>query len=155
MKENRKIEELILMFATHATASLKKEPSLAGDRWKLELNNQIGQFVKILQTCLRSVSHVPPELHSRLDMYAAKLAPSQTSSDSGYESASTTREQDYVMLQSGNSANVADMKLARTAAHLFHVGDQNIQMEVDQLRPICTEKVRHSQLKKLMLTFYL
>ena len=34
MKENRKIEELILMFATNATNVLRKEPSLAGDGWK-------------------------------------------------------------------------------------------------------------------------
>ncbi len=31
MKENRKIEELILMFATVATGILKRDPSLAGD----------------------------------------------------------------------------------------------------------------------------
>lgn len=142
MKENRKIEELILMFVTHAAASLKKEPSLAGDGWKLELNNQIGQFVKILQTCLRNISHVPPELHSRLETYAARLAPSQAASDSGYESASTSREQDYVILQSGPSANIADMKLVRTAAHLFHISDHAAHMEIDQLRSICTEKVR-------------
>jgi len=32
MKENRKIEDLILMFATNATNVLKKDPSLAGDK---------------------------------------------------------------------------------------------------------------------------
>ena len=32
MKENQKIEELILMFATTMTASLKKDPHLAEDR---------------------------------------------------------------------------------------------------------------------------
>jgi hypothetical protein len=141
MKENRKIEELILMFVTHASASLRKDPSLAGDAWKLELNNQIGQFVKILQTCLRNMSHVPPELHSRLETYAARLAPSQTSNDSGYESASTSRDQDYVVLQSGASANMSDMTLVRTAAHLFHIGDHAVQIEIDKLKPICTEKV--------------
>lgn len=57
MKENRKIEELILMFATSATGILKKEPTLAGDGWKLELNNQIAQFVKMLRECLRTISH--------------------------------------------------------------------------------------------------
>ena len=31
MKEHRKIEELILMFAMTSTASLKKDPQLTGD----------------------------------------------------------------------------------------------------------------------------
>jgi hypothetical protein len=46
MKESRKVEELILMYATH-TALLKKEPSLANEGWKIELNNHISHFVKI------------------------------------------------------------------------------------------------------------
>src|SRR5882757_3293790 len=75
MKESRKIEELILMFATHATSVLKKEPTLAGEGWKIELNNQIALFIRLLRECLRNVSHVPPELLSRLDTYTAKLAP--------------------------------------------------------------------------------
>ena len=69
----KKIEELILMFATHATGVLKKEPSLAGDGWKFELNNQIAQFIKLLRECLRNVNHVSQELLSRLDTYTAKL----------------------------------------------------------------------------------
>ncbi|KAJ7470366.1 hypothetical protein FB451DRAFT_1399974 [Mycena latifolia] len=35
-----------------------KEPTLAGDGWKLELNNQIAVFVKMLRACLRSVNEV-------------------------------------------------------------------------------------------------
>ncbi|KAI0790251.1 hypothetical protein BC629DRAFT_1622278 [Irpex lacteus] len=95
MKENRKIEEMILMFATNATNVLRKEPTLAGDGWKVELNSHIAQFIKLLRDCLQKLSHVSSELTARLDMYAAKLAPSTTSapsySDSGYDSSSTTR----------------------------------------------------------------
>jgi hypothetical protein len=139
MKENRKIEELILMFATHATGSLKKEPSLQGDGWKLELNNQIFLFVKVLQDCLRSISHVSPELHSRLDTYASKLAPSQTSNDSGYESSSTSHH-DSVVPQV-HASGIADMSLAATVTKLFRASDQTAQKEIEQLRPICTDKV--------------
>jgi hypothetical protein len=141
MKENRKIEELILMFATHATAALKKEPSLPGDSWKVELNNQIFLFVKILQDCLRSISYVSPELHSRLDVYASKLAPSQTPSDSGYDSASTSHR-DSVVSHPGSSANVMDMPLAATVTQLFRISYTAAQQEIDQLLPVCTEKVR-------------
>src|SRR5882762_620548 len=54
MKENRKIEELILMFATHATAVLKKDPVLTGDAWKIELNIHIAEFVNLLRESLRN-----------------------------------------------------------------------------------------------------
>ncbi|KAG6812915.1 hypothetical protein H0H92_015467 [Tricholoma furcatifolium] len=134
MKENRKIEELILMFATHATAVLKKEPSLAGDGWKVELNNHIAQFVKMLRECLRNVSHVSPELLSRLDTYTSKLAPStQAHSDSGYDSSSTSRDRDSITVPA-TSANIADMALVQTVARLFKLPEAPVQKEVDQLR---------------------
>jgi hypothetical protein len=142
MKENRKIEELILMFATHATGVLKKEPSLAGDGWKLELNSQIALFVKLLRECLRNVNHVSPELLSRLDTYAAKLAPSRAQSDSGYDSASTSRDRDSTNTPAINSS-IADMQLVMTVAHLFKIPDHAIQTEVDQLKgQVVTEKAR-------------
>ena len=149
MKENRKIEELILMYATHATAVLKKEPTLASDGWKIELNNHIAQFVKMLGECLRGMNHVSPELLSRLDSYAAKLAPASTSSshsDSGYDSSSTSRDRDShvgssLTATAGSALSVADMALVRTVADLFKIPEHAIQREVDQLKAIVTEKV--------------
>lgn len=132
MKENRKIEELILMFATHATAVLKKEPSLAGDGWKLELNKHIAQFVKLLSQCLRNVHHVSTELSSRLDAYTAKLAPAAAYSDSGYDSSSTRDSVSSSAAVTGT--NVADMKMVRTVAELFKLPEEPVQKEVDQLR---------------------
>jgi len=141
MKENRKIEELILMFATHATGVLKKEPSLAGDGWKFELNNHIAIFVKMLRECLRNLNHVSPELLSRLDIYTAKLAPSQAHSDSGYDSASTSRDRDTMSAPS-LSAYISDMPLVMTVARLFKIPEHAAQKEVDQLKGhIVTEKV--------------
>ncbi|KAJ7222284.1 hypothetical protein GGX14DRAFT_694515 [Mycena pura] len=145
MKENRKIEELILMFATHATAVLKKEPTLAGDAWKFELNNQIAIFVKMLRECLRSVNHVSPELLGRLDTYTAKLAPSQTSSDSGYDSASTS-QRDSVTIPT-ISGSVADMELVGVLAALFRIPEAQLQKEIDGLRSVCTAKAALIDLK--------
>lgn len=145
MKENRKIEELILMFATHATGVLKKEPTLAGDGWKLELNNHIAIFVKMLRECLRNVSHVSPELLSRLDTYAAKLAPAQSATDSGYDSSST--RDSTISLAPTSSVSVADMDLVRIVAALFKIPESAAQEEIDNLRGICTEKAALTDLK--------
>jgi hypothetical protein len=142
MKENRKIEELILMFATHSTTVLKKEPSLAGEGWKIELNNQISIFVRILQDCLRGLHHVSPELTARLDQYAAKLTPQQVaSSDSGYDSASN-RDSVYSLPGStGPNLNVSEMALAQIVAGLFQLDHQTTQQEIDQLKRMCDERV--------------
>ena len=142
MKENRKIEELILMFATHATGVLKKDPALAGDGWKIELNNHIAQFVKLLRESLRSVSHVSPELTSRLDMYASKLAPAtQVPSDSGYESSSTSRDRDSIQSVPGASANVLDMPLVMIVSRLFEIRTDLLQREIEKMKAYCTERV--------------
>ncbi|KAF9562889.1 cytoplasm protein [Agrocybe pediades] len=147
MKENRKIEELILMFATNATSVLKKEPSLAGEGWKLELNNQIAQFIKLLRECLRNVNHVTPELIARLDTYTAKLAPTITSnqSDSGYDSSSTPGE-----AMSGPTivSNIEEMHLVKVVASLFKIPEQAVQAEVDKIRgSVVTEKAAMTDLK--------
>jgi hypothetical protein len=149
MKENRKIEELILMFATHATAVLKKEPTLAGDGWKLELNNQIAQFIKLLRESLRSVNHVSPELLARLDTYTSKLAPTisqsqgYSQSDSGYDSASTRGDSGPI-----TSASIGDMNLVKIVGNLFKLPDQAVQAEVDKIRSsVVSEKAAVTDLK--------
>jgi hypothetical protein len=148
MKENRKIEDLILMFVTSATAALKKEASLGTDGWKAELNNQIVVFIRLIRECLRAVHSVPPELTSRLDMYTAKLAPPKTQSiysDSGYDSGSQAGNRDslYGAPVIGVSSNVADMPLVKTVAQLFKIDDQTAQREIDTLRQVCNERVRY------------
>lgn len=143
IKENRKIEELILMYATSATNILKKDPSLAGDKWKNELNNQIALFVKLLRDCLRGLSHVSPELTQRLDAYTAKLAPQQQPgtaySDSGYDSSSTNR--DSITSPNRMSKSIVDMPLVLTVARLFKIPEHPLQGEVDNISKFCTEKV--------------
>ncbi|KAH9943788.1 hypothetical protein B0H21DRAFT_478963 [Amylocystis lapponica] len=147
MKENRKIEELILMFATNATNVLKKEPSLAGDGWKVELNNHIAHFIRLLRECLRHVSHVSPELTARLEMYTTKLAPSQAQSDSVYDSASTSRDRDSIVSPKGGSMNISDMPLVMTAARLFKSPEHATQKEIDELNKFCSEKAALIDLK--------
>ncbi|KAF8578886.1 hypothetical protein K439DRAFT_1360906 [Ramaria rubella] len=148
MKENRKIEELILMFATTSTTALKKDPQLVGDGWKIELNNQIAQFVRILRDCLRNVSHVTPELTARLDMYTAKLAP-QPSRDSVYDSTSpsSSRGGEPSSSGAGISGNITDMPLAKTVAALFGKSSQEAQQDINALKRTCTEKAALTDLK--------
>ena len=151
MKENRKIEELILMFATCATNILRRDAALSqGDAWKMELNKHIVMFVRMLRECLKNVSHVSSELTARLDMYAAKLSPSPLSSsgDSGYETASSSsaarargESVSSGVVGAGLSMSVMDMTMVKVVASLFRVDLQNVQSEIHQIKHFCTERV--------------
>lgn len=144
-KENPKIEKLILLFVNSTTAVLKKDPSFAEDKWKIELKNQVALFVKFLGDCLGEINHVPPELKSRLDAYIKNLAPQQQSgtaySDSGYDSSSTNRDRDSVASPNRTSRNIANMPLVSTVAKLFNIPEHLLQGEVDKISVFCTEKV--------------
>jgi len=73
LKENRQIEEVILMFVTTASAILKKRLGSQGDEWKRELNKQVASFVGVIRDGLKSCGRIPGELVNRLDTYCSKL----------------------------------------------------------------------------------
>lgn len=125
------------MFASTSTGVLRKDPTLGGDVWKVELNNQIAQFVRMLHDCLKNVSHVSPELTARLDMYTAKLAPSEETSN-GSSTAGPSRGATPSL---SISHNVNDMKLVKAVAELGHLADGELQVQINNLRRTCTEKV--------------
>ncbi|KAF9528741.1 hypothetical protein CPB83DRAFT_853670 [Crepidotus variabilis] len=158
MKDNRKVEELIMLFAAQATSVLRKEPTLAGDGWTLELNKQIAQFIKLIRDCLKGLSHVSPELLSRLDTYSSKLAPtlnatstrSSVYSDSGFDS-SSNRDSYSGPSQPTVSGSIVDMPLVRVVASLFKIPESAMQGEVDQIRgTLVTEKAALTDLKILL-----
>ncbi|PWY98873.1 hypothetical protein BCV70DRAFT_201660 [Testicularia cyperi] len=164
MKENRKIEELILIFVTTAQGSLKKRAQ--GDEWKQELNNQVGQFVTIIRECLKTVSGVPKELTERLEGYSAKLVPAKssngTSSASAAASAATAPSSKNHISPGSNStsrrassasqiATMADPlsegSLVRTVGALFSVDLEQLRQDVEFVRRTCTEQAAMTDLK--------
>ena len=150
MKVNQGIEALILTFVTSATSVLRKDAALSqGDAWKTELNRHVVMFVRMLRECLKNLSHVSPELLSRLDMYSIKLSSSPTSSsgDSGYETASSSASRargesvSSGAIGAGLSMSVTDMTMVKIVAHLFHTDLQDVQSEIHQIKHFCTERV--------------
>jgi hypothetical protein len=139
MKEDRKIETLILHFVSTSHGALKKNKTLAeGDAWKVELNNQIAFFIRILRESLRLCSHVPPELTTKLDGYTERLVPtaSDTASDSGYGSSSGTASSSPIVF-----ASIPEMSMVQSVAKLFGHKNQDIQTDLGTLRKTCTAKV--------------
>jgi len=147
MKENRRIEDLILTFVSTAHNSLKKNKQLEGDAWKIELNNQIAQFIRILQECLRvrDVGHVSPELIAKVDGYAQRLVP--TSEQQHHEHGPNSS---HVANGAGPSSgaimfsSVSEMPLVQAVSRLFGHTDQEVQGDLASLRKTCTPKVRRT-----------
>lgn len=136
MERNRKVEELILNFVTTASASLRQDPQLAADDgWKIELNNQIAHFTRIVRDSLNKVSHVPPELTQRLDMYVSKLVPASPAANIPKEASTSQAE------HTPTTATLADMVLVRIVGRLFDKTDDELQREITNIKRICTEKV--------------
>ncbi|KAG8959840.1 hypothetical protein FRC03_007418 [Tulasnella sp. 419] len=150
MEKNRKIEELILTFVTKATDTLKKEPTLQPDGWKMELNAQIALFVRLLRDCLKNVSHVPPELTARMDMYTAKLTDgveqakrAQATTVRSPPNASSSNGDSY--FPSAGSGTIADMPLVKTTGKLFGKTDNELQHDVNAVKKFCTQKITPSK----------
>lgn len=151
IKENRKIEELILFFVTTATQALRKDPTLSGDGWKHELDAQTSQFVLILRECLRNISHVPPEIMSRLELYTTRLAEGMQN-----PSASTAGGRGVAAGQASAGTSdtarptlgtVDDMPLVNVVGKLFEKSKKELQNDLSVIRQFCSEKSALTDLK--------
>ncbi|KAH9821214.1 hypothetical protein DFH28DRAFT_1079274 [Melampsora americana] len=161
LKENRKIEELILSFVTTATTVLKKR--LDGDEWKVHLNSQVGTFVTIIRDCLRSkdVKGVSPELNARLDSYASKLVPPNLEPHAlgrtDYRQSlhistavpphPSTSNDSTSISPWAVSYSVQDMSSILLVGLLFGVSEAQLQKDINAIRKICTEKAALEDLK--------
>lgn len=163
LRENRKIEELILMMVSVATKELQKEVRQLQEKgetpdfdWKYELNLQVEQIVRILRDVLRSISSTPSELMQKLDTYADKLAggtkasPMLPSATAG--TASPTPGGGGGSTRNGgpsrppptsarDSNDPADMPMVTTVGTLFGKTKAELVEDLQGLKSICTAKV--------------
>jgi hypothetical protein len=160
MKENRKIEELILIFVTTTQGALRKR--MEGDTWKEELDKQVGMFIKIIRDCLRMISGVSKELTERLEGYSNKLAPgpislSQPSTSSpGIVNGSSPAESRRASAASisvlggpgGMGMNpVLESSMIRSVGALFKIGTEQLIRDADFMKKTCTEQAAMIDLK--------
>ncbi|KAG8934303.1 hypothetical protein FRC01_003816 [Tulasnella sp. 417] len=151
IKENRKIEELILFFVTTATQALRKDLTLSGDGWKHELDTQTSHFVLILRDCLRGISHVPPEIMSRLELYATRLAEGMqnpsTPAAGGRGVSTSNMSAGASDAARATSGTVDDMPLVNVVGKLFEKTKKELQSDLSVIRQFCSEKSALNDLK--------
>jgi hypothetical protein len=167
IRENRKLEDLLMMFIATATEVLKKR--CTGDEWKMKLEEQVEVFAKICEDGLRNkeVRHVPPELLTKLETIKERIignrkqitdqkpltsgqSSARPSVDYGSpatptgpppSSASTTTS-----FASAPSFNLQEMPLARQVGVIFNVDPIQVQRDIHSMKKQCTERVCHTLL---------
>ncbi|CED85310.1 Munc13 homology 1 [Phaffia rhodozyma] len=162
VKENRKIEELILMFVSVATKELHKEVKRLQDKniepdfdWKYELNLQVGQIVRILRDALKGVNGVSVDLLNKLDTYSSKLAATSTPrptpiSNHSHMSTKTTdgtNRQAELTGGAGNTTNPEDMSMVLVVGELFGKTSADLKTDILAIKDACNEKAAMVDLK--------
>ena len=136
VKEDRQIEQIILIFFSRATAELKKRTT--GEEWKPLVDQHMALFIRMMQDCLKEnhLAASAPELMSRLGGYEAKLL-SETKEVLEPE-APARSVQDTA---SEISYSVQDMPLVRVLGPIFQKTDSALQKDIDHLRVLVSEQV--------------
>lgn len=150
LKENRKIEEMIMEFVKIASTVARSTTATtatgttggSSDAWKEVLNRLVADFVLLVRDGLRSreVGKIPQELMARLDGYCDKLGPPPPPLPMGSSPmlASGSR---HGASDSVSSTDIHQMELVQAVGRLFGKSDADLQQDVLSIRRICTEKV--------------
>ena len=138
VKEDRKIEAIVLMFASKATAELWKRTA-GEEEWKPLVDQHMALFIRMMQDCLKEnhLASSAPELMSRLAGYEAKLL-SETKEVLEPEAPGRSVQDTVPEI----SYSVQDMPLVRVLGPIFQKSDSALQKDVDHLRVLVSEQVR-------------
>lgn len=157
---SRKLEDLLLLFITTSTETLKKRCQ-PGDEWKIKLEEQVFTFLRIVEDCLRNrdVRHVPPELFTKLEGLKAKMSSSvrplsnvstaATATPQGAVSSSLDTYPTAASMSPTTSSSasftvsfdLADMPVARQLGTAFGIDEYSLQEDINAQKDLCTEKV--------------
>ncbi|KAI3627279.1 hypothetical protein CBS14141_001280 [Malassezia furfur] len=123
LKENRSIEELLLLFFNDAQTSLKKRVPDEEER-RAELEREVTLFARVVRETLASVGATSRELGERVDESTQMLVSSLQRSVS---------EPDLPV-----DVDAAASPLVRAVGHLFGVHGEQLALDVDSIRPLST-----------------
>ena len=137
VKENRKIEELVLIFYSKATAELKKR--MEGEEWRALVDEHVALFIRMIQECMKEnfLASSAPEMMQRLASYEAKLLSEHKEVLDPEGPARSTQENAPEI-----SYHVKDMRLVLMLAPIFRKTEGVLQRDLDHLRVLASEQVR-------------
>lgn len=160
LKDSRKIETLILHFATTAQGQLSsiRASAPAGQEWRNQLDWQVSQFIRIIRDTLAHmrlgydlIGSNRDVLMGRLDTYIQKLEEAPTNTLTHVSSASTS-----TLASAPTASSVLTMPVAqlvnqhpefRTIAALLQVDEPQLLLDLESVRKECTDAAALNDLK--------
>jgi hypothetical protein len=144
--KSRRVEDLVLIFVSHATKELRKDKPASDDSYKLMVDRHVALFVRLISSTLKDHGWVSDraELAHRLATLENKLlVHDQNLTDPTQQGGGGTTVEVIVPL----SNDVKDMPLVRTVARIFGLTNTMVQSDIDKNKSIWTEKAIVADLK--------
>ncbi|KAL0264495.1 hypothetical protein SLS55_000445 [Diplodia seriata] len=148
MEENRRVEDLLLIFFSNATKIMQRGKAPDDDSWRLMVDRHVALFIRLISSTLRNHDWTRdrPELLSRLTTMEKKLlmhdqdlaAASQRNGGSGGST---------VEVEVPRSYEVKDMPLVLVVSRIFSVPYDTVQQDVNAKKDVWTEKAALQDLK--------
>ncbi|KAI9842131.1 MAG: hypothetical protein M1838_003262 [Thelocarpon superellum] len=148
MEQDRRVEDLVLIFFSSATKELQKGQAPNDDKWKLMVDRHVALFVRLVSATLKDHDWVRdrPELTSRLATLEQKLlkhdqdlsADSQRAGGAGGTS---------IEVEVPRSYDVKDMPLVLVVGRVFGLSPAQMQTDINKNRPVWSEKAALQDLK--------
>ncbi|KAF2091296.1 hypothetical protein K490DRAFT_33194 [Saccharata proteae CBS 121410] len=150
MENDRRVEDLLLIFFSNATKVLQRGKPQDDDSWKLMVDRHVALFCRLILSILRDRDHDwtrdRPELTSRLQTMEKKLlmhdndlaAASQRNGGQGGSS---------VEVEVPRSYEVKDMPLVLIVARVFGMSNDQVQQDINNKKDVWTEKTALQDLK--------
>lgn len=144
MEQDRRVEDLVLIFFSNATKELGKGKDSSDDSWSLMVDRHVALFVRLITLILKEQDWAKdrPELTSRLAVLESKLlAHDQDLAESKGPSKATVETIAPV------SYDVKDMPLVQFVAKIFGISSFQAQDDINRNKSAWSEKAALQDLK--------
>jgi hypothetical protein len=143
MDKERRVEDLVLIFYSHATKSLQKGRTPNDDSWKGLVDRHVALFVRLLSHTLKDQGNDRdrPELMQRLASLEKKLLTEDQ------DLTVTTGEDSFIEVIVPISYDVKDMPMVQVVAKIFGLRHSQVQSDINANRSLWTEDAALADLK--------
>lgn len=144
MEQERRVEDLVLIFYSNAVKSLQKGKPPGDDTWKNLLDRHVALFLRLLSNTMKDHGYDKdrPELMSRLAVLEKKLLTDDQDLSSGAGPTDT-----FIEVITPISYDMKDMPMVQVVARIFGLKNSQVQSDIDANRKYWTEDVALTELK--------
>ncbi len=144
MEQERRAEDLVLIFYSNAVKALQKGRQPGDDSWKGLVDRHVALFVRLLTSIMKDGGwdRSSPELMMRLATLEKKLL-----TDDQDLSAASGPSDTFIEVTTPISYDVEDMRLVQVVGKIFGLRNSQIQSDIDANKSFWMEDVALTELK--------